>query len=62
MAALSLYRATYVRADGSERHCTFADSDDASAQATARKYAIGDRLVSVLMDRPLQAPLLTLEG
>ena len=61
---MNLYRAQYQRTDGSLRHCTFADSDDASAQATARKYAIGDTVVSVLMDRPLepvQAPLLVLE-
>ena len=58
---MNLYRATYARADGSERHITFAAPNDADAQRTAAQWSVGDKLVAVVMDRPLQAPLLVLE-
>jgi hypothetical protein len=57
---MNLYRATWQRADGSLRHCTFAARDAESAHATAAKWSIGDKLLTVRLDRALQAPLLTL--
>jgi hypothetical protein len=57
---LNLYRAVFQRADGSLRPMTFADSTPEAAHKTAEQWTVGDRLLTVTLDRPLQRPLLVL--
>ena len=56
----NLYRAIYQRADGTLRPLTFADSTPEHAHKTAQQWTVGDKLLTVRLDRPLQAPLLVL--
>ena len=56
----NLYRAIYQRTDGTLRPLTFADGTAEQAHRTAEAWAIGDKLLTVRLDRPLQAPLLVL--
>lgn len=58
----SLYRAIYRRADGTQRGHTFAARDAAEAQRVAEQWALSDRLLTLRLDRPLQAPMFNLEG
>ena len=57
---MNLYRSVYQRSDGTLRPCTFAARDAADAQRTAEQWTAGDKLLTVRLDRPLQAPLLIL--
>lgn len=59
---MNLYRAVFQRSDGTLRPMTFADSTPDSARRTAESWVIGDKLLTVRLDRPLQSPLLTLTG
>lgn len=58
----SLYRAIYQRKDGTLRPLTYADSTPEAARKTAEAWTVGDKLLTVTLERPLQRPLLTLEA
>lgn len=59
---MTLYRAIYQRRDSTLRPMTYAARDAEHAALVAAQWACGDRLLTVRMDRELQAPLLTLEA
>ena len=57
---MNLYRAIYQRKDGTLRPLTFADGTAEQARKTAEQWTVGDKLLTVRIERPLQAPLLVL--
>lgn len=57
---MNLYRAIFQRPDGTLRPMSFADSTPEAARRTAEQWTVGDKLLTVHLDRPLQAPLLVL--
>lgn len=60
MNNLNLYRAIYQRPDAKLRPLTYAAGDAADAHSTALQWCAGDKLLTVTLERPLQAPLLVL--
>ena len=57
---MNLYRSVYQRADGTLRAMTHAARDAAQAKHDAEAWSCTDKLLTVRLDRPLQAPLLIL--
>ena len=57
---MNLYRAIYQRRDGTLRPMTYASRDAEQAHKDAEQWTCGDKLLTVRLDRPLQAPLLVL--
>lgn len=58
--ASNLYRAIYQRKDGTLRPLTYASGEAQEARHMAEQWTVGDKLLTVRLERPLQAPLLVL--